>query len=275
MANHIDVTFVTEFVYEFWHDFKDGPFEKEVIVASYSNGIFILYANEQKSEILGDHLIFTIIQKRVCSNYKVHIYITSTYSQMCQRRSSKLELLGKVTYSHPTTYIIIPPKLSGISRTDSCFKVSCNFELQTPIKKSFGDNFKLFLDGLPDQPKITFIGSDGEVSLMKLLLVQKSKSPLFNQNESENKPIHLENFNTETLQIFCDFFSMNELKLNNETVLDLYVLSIRFDVQEMKKLVENYMLINLDNLDRTKVFEVIKTDEQFFQTILYENYSKN
>lgn len=109
-------------------------------------------------------------------------------------------------------------------------------------------------------PMVTLVCSDGSVYVSKRLLKARcpTLSNMLNHDSKERRTmtIDLKDFKTKSLESFCHFLSSCVIKDGSETGLDLIILSDKYDVQDLKKAAETYVLDNLRDFDRKEVLDL-------------------
>ena len=109
--------------------------------------------------------------------------------------------------------------------------------------------------------QVTLVGSDGEVKASAPLL--KARSPAFqamltyDTKEKQESQIGLEDFDVKTLKAFVHFLVTDKVVFDKDTILGLYLLGDKYDLQLLKFKARNFTLEHIKELDPKKVFDVV------------------
>lgn len=255
MANTVsNVTLMTEPVFETTHNFKAGPIERQISFTCFNHGVFKIFGRKEKSSVLGSYLSLTVTQEGDNPVYHVRIDVTGTHNRLRQAVRSKAD----VNKYHPTS----KPLLLDNVNLDHFVTIKMEFEVESGDRRnlpnSLVDDLKPFLQ---EGPKVTLVGSNGQITVPKILLQLRSPAlkAMFSHDVQENESltVDMKDYGTDVLQSFCDFLLTDEMDDDSDKVIGLYILADKYDVKGLKQQAEDFLLRNIEDFDRNEVFEVM------------------
>ena len=141
-------------------------------------------------------------------------------------------------------------------------------------KTMLDDLLKFVLAG----KQVTLVGNNGKVTVSKRLL--QARSPALqamlthDTKEKRESQIELEEFDAKTLEAFVCFLATDEVIFDKETILGLYILGDKYDLQSLKLKARKLTLARTKELDPKKVFDVVsKIDTDMIEKCFLKEYA--
>lgn len=147
-----------------------------------------------------------------------------------------------------------------------------------PTKRSVGN---CILDDLlkfvSNGNQVTLMGYDGNVFVPRRLLQARSQTfeAMFTHDmeEKQNSQINLSDVSMNTLEAFTRFLSTDKVIFNAKTIIELYIIGDKYNIQSLKLLSRKLMLEHKQDLNSEEVYNVIsKIEPDLIEKIFVKEY---
>lgn len=137
------------------------------------------------------------------------------------------------------------------------FRITYPFVETLPIPKTLYEDFQRYVS-IAD---ITFVGSDGNVTVSKKII--KMRSPvlktMFNQKTSkeyQSKEVDMTDFPKTVLEAFVKFLTEEQFVFPKNNACDLFKLADKYDIPSLKEVSGNYLLNNVTEENAGELYEI-------------------